>query len=91
MHVRAYLFSRTGREVHVVRVQTVRIATFHKDFVLGLKVDAEKSGIDEAAWTHQGSVGRIDKALRQYRCVQMFCRVYDVFMLEHPGLEPIRR
>jgi hypothetical protein len=77
--------------MHVVRVQTVRIATFHKDFVLGFKVDTEKSGADKAAWTHQGAVSRIDEAFRQYRRVQVFCWVYDVFMLKHPGLEPIGR
>ena len=91
MHVGAYLFSRTGRKVHVVRVQTVRIATFHKDFVLRFEVYTEKSGVDKAAWTHQGAVGGIDKAFRQYGRVQVFCRIYDVFMLEHPGLKPIGR
>lgn len=90
MHVGAYLFSRTGREVHVMRVQTVRVATFHKDFVLRFKIDAEKSGEDKAAWAHQGAVGRVDKTFWQHGSVQVFCRIYDVLMLEHPGLEAIR-
>lgn len=69
MHVGAYLFSRTGRKVHVVRVQTVRIATFHKDLVLRFEVHAEKSGVDKAAWAHQGAVSRVDKPFRQNRGV----------------------